>query len=85
MLILTRKQDESIIINDEIEIKILEIDGNRVQLGIEAPKSVPIHRQEVYEDIQKENKMAASSNNNFPADLLDLLKKGVKKGEDKEK
>lgn len=61
MLALTRKKDESIIIGDNIEVKILGIEGDRVRLGIEAPREVTIHRQEVYEQIQEENKAASKS------------------------
>ncbi len=60
MLILSRKKDESIIIGDNIEIKILEIDGgSRVSIGIEAPKNVEILRKELYEEVENENKSAA--------------------------
>lgn len=61
MLILSRKLDESIIINGEIELKIISIDENRVRLGIIAPQSYEIHRKEVYEKIQQENRSAADS------------------------
>ncbi len=55
MLVLTRKRDESIIIGDNIIITVIGIRGDKVRLGIEAPKEVSIHRQEVYEAIQREN------------------------------
>lgn len=61
MLALTRKIDESIIIGDDIEIKVLEISGDRVRLGIEAPREITIHRQEVYLEIQAENKEATQN------------------------
>ena len=61
MRALTRKKDESIIIGDNIEVKILGIEGDRVRLGIEAPREVTIHRQEVYDQIQEENKAASKS------------------------
>lgn len=61
MLALTRKKDESIIIGDDIEIKILEIIGDKVRIGIEAPRDVSIHRQEIYLQIQEENKEAAGN------------------------
>lgn len=61
MLILSRKLDESIIINGEIELKIISIEDNRVRLGIVAPQSYEIHRKEVYEKIQEENRSAAKS------------------------
>ncbi|MFP3489338.1 carbon storage regulator CsrA, partial [Staphylococcus sp. SIMBA_130] len=59
MLVLGRKKGESIVINDEIELKIISIDGDTVKLGVEAPKNIAIHRKEVYEAIQAENKLAA--------------------------
>jgi carbon storage regulator len=54
MLVLSRQRDESIIIGDNIVITIVDIRGDKVRLGIEAPKEVPVHRQEVYEAIQRE-------------------------------
>lgn len=51
MLVLSRKKDESIVINNDIVITIVEIRGDKVRLGIVAPKDVPVHRQEVYEAI----------------------------------
>ena len=61
MLALSRKKDEAVIINDDIEITIIEIKGDQVKIGISAPKSVPIYRKEVYMQIQKANKEAAQS------------------------
>lgn len=54
MLILTRKTNESLIINDDIKVTILAVNGNQIKIGIDAPKEVSIHREEVYERIQKE-------------------------------
>jgi carbon storage regulator len=59
MLVLSRQRDESIIINDNIVVTIVDIRGDKVRIGIEAPKEVPVHRQEVYEAIQAENRRAA--------------------------
>jgi len=59
MLILTRKIGESINIGDDIKIQVLEIKGKQVRIGIQAPKQYSIHREEVYQRIQDENKMAA--------------------------
>lgn len=61
MLALSRKKDEAVIINDDIEITIIEIKGDQVKIGISAPKSVPIYRKEVYMHIQNANKEAAQS------------------------
>lgn len=55
MLALTRKKGESIIVNNDIEISILELRGDQVKIGISAPKEVPVYRKEVYIQIQKEN------------------------------
>ena len=54
MLVLSRQKDESIIIGDDVEVTIVDIRGNKVRLGITAPKNIPVHRREVYEAIQKE-------------------------------
>lgn len=62
MLVLSRKTNESIMINDNIEVKILSVDGDQVKLGIVAPKFVKIYRQEVYEQIEQQNEEALSSN-----------------------
>lgn len=55
MLVLSRQRDESIIIGDNIIITIVDIRGDKVRLGINAPTEIPVHRQEVYEAIQREN------------------------------
>ncbi|MDD5459642.1 MAG: carbon storage regulator CsrA [Phycisphaerae bacterium] len=54
MLVLSRQKDESIIIGDNIEVIIVDVRGDKVRLGINAPKDVSVHRREVYEAIQKE-------------------------------
>ncbi|AHN20575.1 carbon storage regulator CsrA [Lysinibacillus varians] len=71
MLVLSRKKDESIMIGDQIEIKILAVEGDQIKLGIVAPKAVKVHRSEVFEAIQAQNKEALSSSVNF----LQQLKK----------
>ena len=53
MLVLSRKKNESIVINDVITIVVVEIRGDKVRLGVEAPKEVPVHRREVYEAIKR--------------------------------
>ncbi|SHI62148.1 carbon storage regulator, CsrA [Geosporobacter subterraneus DSM 17957] len=70
MLILTRKKDESIVIDDRIEVKVIGIEEGKVRLGISATKDVTIHRKEIYLEIQQENKQAAVTN----VDLQDLSK-----------
>ena len=61
MLVLSRKKDESIIINDNIRVTIVEIRGDKVRLGIDAPKDVSVHRREVYEAIQNQARRDAPS------------------------
>lgn len=60
MLILSRKLGESIVIDGRIIVKIVRLDGEMVKLGIDAPSEVPVHRQEVYDEIQKNNREAAT-------------------------
>jgi carbon storage regulator len=61
MLVLTRKENESIVIGNDIEVKVLDLKDNQVKLGIVAPRSVPVHRREVYLAIQAENAQAATA------------------------
>ena len=56
MLVLSRQKDESIIIGDNVEVTIVDVRGDKVRLGITAPKEIPVHRREVYEAIQREKK-----------------------------
>ena len=60
MLALSRKKNEALIINNNIEVTILEIKGDQVKIGISAPKEIPVYRKEVYLQIQKENQEALS-------------------------
>ena len=69
MLILTRKEKESIVLNGDIEITVLEVVDGKVKIGIQAPDSVRIHRKEVYEAIIAENKEASTATKN----ILDQL------------
>ena len=71
MLALSRKKDEAIVINNDIEVTILEVKGDQVKLGITAPKSVPVYRKEVYLQIQEANRAAA----NETAQAMEALKK----------
>ena len=66
MLVLSRKKDESIIINDHIRVTIVEIRGDKVRLGIDAPKDVTVHRREVYEAIQNQKKVLEESASTVP-------------------
>ena len=59
MLVLTRKVGQSIVIGDEIEVVVLEVRGEQVRVGIRAPKTVAVHRKEIYDQIQEENRSSA--------------------------
>lgn len=59
MLCLSRQRDETIIIGDDIEITVLDIRGDKVRLGINAPKEISVHRKEIYDAIKRENRAAA--------------------------
>lgn len=61
MLVLTRKVNQSIMIGDDIEVIVLEVRGEQVRLGIKAPRSIAVHRREIYEAIQQENLRAAET------------------------
>ncbi|MEN6327256.1 MAG: carbon storage regulator CsrA [Syntrophomonas sp.] len=74
MLVLTRKKDETIVIGDDIEITIVDVQGDNVRIGINAPKSVTIYRKEIYEEIQAENRHAAQN--------LDKVKDNLQKLKD---
>lgn len=63
MLVLSRKKDESIVIGDDVEITIVDVRGDKVRLGINAPREVPVHRKEIYETIQREKAAAAKKTN----------------------
>lgn len=74
MLILTRKTNEKIKIGNEITLSIIEIKGEQVKIGVEAPKEVKVFRQEVFNAIQNENRAAATSQESIGA-LSDLFQK----------
>lgn len=69
MLVLSRKTKEAIRIGDDIEISILAIEGDQVKIGIQAPKTIEVHRKEVYDAIQLQNSKAAA----LPDDLLKMI------------
>ena len=81
MLILSRKIDEKIQIGDDITITIIDIHGEQVKIGVEAPKSIKVFRQEVFEAIQKENKAAAVEQRNSQMEIsaVSALSKLIKK------
>ena len=59
MLVLSRQRDQTIMIGDDVEITVVDIRGDKVRLGINAPSEIPVHRKEVYEAIKRENRAAA--------------------------
>ena len=63
MLVLTRKLNQSIKIGDDIEITVIEVRGDQIRLGVTAPRDVTVHRREVWDQVQEENKRAAASGN----------------------
>ena len=67
MLILSRKPSEKIIVGDEIVISVIEVRGDQVKIGIEAPRNVKVYRQEVFNSIQEENRRAASGVMDLPS------------------
>jgi len=60
MLVLSRQRDESIMIGDDVEITIVDVRGDKVRLGITAPREIPVHRREIYDTIQREKAAAAA-------------------------
>jgi carbon storage regulator len=60
MLVLSRQRDQTIVIGDDVEITVVDIRGDKVRLGINAPAEIPVHRKEVYEAIKRENRAAAN-------------------------
>lgn len=79
MLILTRKSGEGIRIGDQITLKIIEIRGNQVRLGVEAPKDMAVHREEIYALIQEQNRAAAQSSPANPQELSKAWEDQLKK------
>jgi carbon storage regulator len=78
MLVLSRQRDETIMIGDDIEVTVVDIRGDKVRLGINAPKAISVHRKEVYEAIRRENREAAQVK---PEDLSGLGKMANPKGQ----
>ena len=77
MLVLSRQRDETIMIGDDIEVTVVDIRGDKVRLGITAPREISVHRKEVYDAIRRENRAAAQVK---PEDLPGLGKVGPSKG-----
>ncbi|HUU29920.1 MAG TPA: carbon storage regulator CsrA [archaeon] len=73
MLILTRKQGESVAIGDDIRVTVVEIQGKQVKLGVMAPREIAVHRQEIYEKIQQENILASQISEQDLSKLKDAI------------
>ena len=73
MLVLSRQRDETIMIGDDVEVTVVDIRGDKVRLGITAPREISVHRKEVYEAIRRENRAAAQVK---PEDLSGIAKLG---------
>jgi carbon storage regulator len=73
MLVLSRQRDETIMIGDDVEITVVDIRGDKVRLGINAPRHIQVHRKEVYEAIKRENQQAA---NLTPTDVAPAIEGG---------
>ncbi|HKL10797.1 MAG TPA: carbon storage regulator CsrA [Clostridia bacterium] len=71
MLVLSRRENEGIVIGEGIVVRVMAIEDGRVRLGIEAPREVPIHREEIFEAIKEENREASRA----AAEMMDALKK----------
>ena len=78
MLVLSRQRDETIMIGDEVEITVVDIRGDKVRLGINAPRHIQVHRKEVYDAIKRENQQAA---NLKPQDVSEVMPKDAEQVE----
>ena len=76
MLVLTRKPNQSIVIGDDIELTVIEVRGDQVRIGIEAPKSISVHRKEIYEQIKAQNLRASK----VDKEALDTIDKAINEG-----
>ena len=74
MLVLTRKSNQSIMIGDDIEVSVLSVMGEKVRIGISAPREIPVFREEVYLEIQQDRAAEAAANTQVDAALSDLSK-----------
>jgi len=79
MLVLARHLNESVMIGDDVEVVVVAVQGDQVKLGIKAPRTVPVHRKEIYEEIQRENLRAAATAGDVAAAGSKLLSEKLKK------
>lgn len=84
MLVLSRQRDETIMIGDDIEVTVVDIRGDKVRLGINAPKEISVHRKEVYDAIRRENREAAKLKTEDLSGLGKIVPKDHKKDEPKQ-
>ena len=77
MLVLTRQKNESIMIGDNVELTIVEIRGDKVRLGISAPRDIPVFRKEIFDTIQAENLAASSAGETDLKKVEELLREGL--------
>jgi carbon storage regulator len=82
MLVLTRKLGESIRIGDTIIVKIVDLDGRHVKLGIDAPKSIAVNREEIYERIQRENRAASALKERGVQNIANALRESTRESPD---
>lgn len=75
LLVLTRKRNQSIIIGDDIEITVVEVRGDQVRLGVQAPRRVSVHRREVYDEIREANRAALATSRHALPGVLNLIRK----------
>jgi len=78
MLVLSRQRDETIMIGDDIQITVVDIRGEKVRLGINAPPHIPVHRKEVYDAIKREKQAAADREGTTPESVQSLAKEKKK-------
>jgi carbon storage regulator len=79
VLVLTRRGGESVMVGDEVVITVLDVRGDVVRLGIKAPRSITVHREEIYRELQAANRAAASPSESAVRTLADLIQTGGKR------
>jgi carbon storage regulator len=78
VLVLTRRGGESVMVGDDVVITVLDVRGDVVRLGIKAPRSIQVHREEIYRELQAANRAAASPSESAVRNLTDLIQTGGK-------